>query len=742
MCKKLTIASRVKTILRHNYGFVIFFTLTMFVFLGKQILMKEAMLKGDFLAQFYPWLKVYAESIKNFCFPFWCRYFHSGFPLMAEGQVGGFYPLNIVMFFLLPFKFAYNYSIILHFVLAGCFSYAYSRKVGADQWGGSLAALLFCFGSAYAGAFYNVVTLRTLIWFPLVLLLFEYFISTKKLFYILIAGAVVGMQFLAGFIQLAAYSFGFYLIYMAYSLYLKRIALKKSILAIFVFSLLAIVIAMPQLLLTYNLAQATARTSSTLGFALWKSFSPISLFNIIYPKWLSFLGQRLFIGVFSLIFLLYGVICHRKNRAIKVLIAIGLLAFLAALGKYNPLYVLMLKVTGFYSFRNPSKFLFFTIFCVSIISGVGFSRFFIERNNKHIKVVTKVLGIILASFIAMFFASKVFLIIFKDQILALSRSYILKYIYGKPHHRYSLDSYMGRIKGIYQSIVESVSLNDFFIIFSLAMVVIVLLACIYIYKNPGKVSRLKIPIFCLIFIDLYVYSFYGTGFTNNISFSFAKPRESSALSVLSTDNGLFRVLPFDLTDEKLSNWAMPNTNILANIDSVAAYTPLAEESYVTRLFGLEAVDNALGVLKPSKDSLVNKYQDLRLLNVKYVVSVGELDYGFLKPIVRDESLFLYELNNYLPRVFFTTDIEGTITSSKACDVKLVEYTDGYCEVDIDARKNGFLIFSENYYPGWSVSIDGERDDLLEINGLVQGVFVKAGRHRVVFKYKPNFGIRI
>ena len=381
--------NRIKAILRHNYGFVIFFGFTMFLFMGKQILMKEAMLKGDFLVQFYPWMKVYAESIKDFCFPFWSRYFHSGFPLMAEGQIGGFYPLNILMFLLLPFKVAYNYSVILHFVLAGCFSYAYTRKVGADQWGGALAALLFCFGSAYAGAFYNIVTLRTLVWFPLVLLFFEYFISSKKFFYIVIAGIVVGMQFLAGFIQLAAYSFVFYMIYMAYSFYLKRIGLKKSILAIFIFSLLAIIIAMPQLLLTYNLAQTTARTSSSLGFALWKSFSPISLFNIIFPKWLSFLGQRLFIGVFSLIFLLYGIAYYRKNRAIKVLVVVGVIAFLAGLGKYNPLYVLMLKVTGFYSFRNPSKFLFFTIFCASIITGIGFSRFFIERNSKYKKLWQK-----------------------------------------------------------------------------------------------------------------------------------------------------------------------------------------------------------------------------------------------------------------------------------------------------------------------------------------------------------------
>jgi hypothetical protein len=483
-------------LIKENVAFIVFFAFTIFIFLGKQIIMKEAMLRGDFLAQFYPWMQAYAESIKDFTFPFWSRYFHSGFPLMAEGQIGGFYPLNILMFFLLPFKIAYNYSVILHFLLAGCFSYAYARKVGAEQWGGALAALLFCFGSAYAGAFYSIVTLRTLIWFPLVLLLFEYFISSKKLLYIVIAGIIAGMQFLAGFIQLAAYSFVFYLVYMAYSFYLKRISWKKSILAIFIFSSLVIIVGSPQLLLTYNLARVTARTSSSLGFALWKSFSPISFFSVIFPKWMGFLGQQIFIGVFSLIFLLYGIIYHIKNNAIKALMVVGILAFLAALGKYNPLYVMMLKITEFYSFRNPSKFLFFTIFCVSIISGVGFTRFFAELNSKYIKTVAKVFGIITAFSIALFFTSKAFLIIFKGRIIVLLQSYTLKHVYGKPYHRYSLDAYMEKVKGIYQSALECLSLNDFFIIFSLTMVLVVLLMCIYIYKNPGKIRRLKMPIFC------------------------------------------------------------------------------------------------------------------------------------------------------------------------------------------------------------------------------------------------------
>ncbi len=117
--------------MKKHAGFIIFFTLVLVLYLWKLVIMRSAFLHGDYAAQFYPWSKILSDSIKNLSFPYWTRYFHSGFPLMAEGQVGGFYPLNLIFFFLLPFKGAYNYLVILHFALAGIFTYLSPRPLGA-----------------------------------------------------------------------------------------------------------------------------------------------------------------------------------------------------------------------------------------------------------------------------------------------------------------------------------------------------------------------------------------------------------------------------------------------------------------------------------------------------------------------------------------------------------------------------------------------------------------------------------
>lgn len=741
---------RFKGIIENNRFFILFFGAVILLFLHPLITCSSGMIDGDYLVQFYPWSKLYSEAIKNFNLPFWTRYFHSGFPLMAEGQIGGFYPLNIIMFFVLPFKFAYNYSAVLHFILAGIFTYIYARKIGAGEQGGTLAALLFCFGSAYAGCFYNIATLRTLVWFPLVLLLMEGFLESnlnslspkgerarvRGLSYIIASGIIAGMQFLAGFIQMAAYSFGFYIIYLLYGLRLKKVSLKRRVLALLLFSGFAVLIASPQIILTYQLARASGRVSASLGFALWRSFPPPCFLTLFFPRWMGFLGHQLFLGVLSILFLIYATIDSKNSHQIRPLILIGVVSIFVALGKYNPLYVAILKATRFYSFRNPSKLLFFGLFAGSVLAGFGFSKFFSQLDKKLIRKATSIFSWILAISASIFFISKMLVWAFKDRIIVWLEAYVLKYVFGKPYHRYDLQTYMDKVHSIYQSFINDAALNNPFVLFSVVMVVVCLLLAISIYIRPDRARLLKIPVLCIIFLDIFVYSFYGTGFKGNIKpFSFLKPTHTRILEILKSDKELFRIAPFDLKDEKMPIWAMPNANILAGIDSIAAYTPLVEASYKEAILPLEVVDDALGLLSPSNQALADKYQLLRLLNVKYLVSPRRLRYGFLRKIISDNGIFLYQVKGFLPRAFFTYRIDGNIRSAPTRDLKVKEYKSGLIRIEVSTDRDGFLVFSENHYPGWGASIDGKRVEIIPVKGLIQAVRIDKGRHRFVFRFK-------
>jgi hypothetical protein len=697
--------------------------------------MKAAFLGGDYLVQFYPWSKIYSEAIKNFTFPFWTRYIGSGFPLMAEGQIGGFYPLNIIMFFFLPFNIAYNYSVVLHFILAGIFTYIYTRKLGADSWGGSLSALLFCFGSSFAGCFYNIVTLKTLAWFPVVLFLFEKYFENKRFRYILTAGCILGIQLLAGFTQMAAYSALFYFLYFCSGLNARKEFKLDDLFKIIISFFVALIIFFPQLILNLPLVGLCGRANASLGFALWGSFSPLNLLSLYFPCIMS-QGMQFYIGVFSLFFLSLSILNLKVQKNLRPLFLIVILAVFLALGTYNPLYVLFLKLTKLYLFRNPSKFIFFAVFASAVLSGCGFSAFFEPKRDKNRKRALRVFISLTSAVLIIFSLMRIILYSFKSKIVAFGQWYAAKYIFGQAYHRYSLATYLEKVNNLYTQIINNTSISNIFVAASLIICLLSLLIA-FILLRKEKIHLIYKNIFLsLISIDIFVFSFYGIGFRGNIKpFSYIVSSHKKILKILKSDRELFRILPFSITRSNIPFWAKPNANILVGIDSVALYTPLAQQSYKDAFSSLEVVDDSLGLLSPNTKVLEEKQSLLKLLNIKYVISARDISFSFLEKLIEEDGVSLYRFKDYLPRVFFTENITGEIKADRTQAFKIKDYKEGFMKLEITVQKKGFIIFCENYYPGWQVYVDDKTQRVIKVKDLIQGVAVEKGRHTIIFEYK-------
>jgi len=720
-----------KNLKNHSF-FVTAFSITTLIFLYPLIFMRSSFLGGDYFVQFYPWLKCYSEAVKNFSFPYWISSMGTGFPLMAEGQIAGFYPLNILLFFLLPLRVAYNYSIVMHFVIAEIFIYLYARKVGANQIGGYVASLLFCFGSAYAGCFYNIGTLRTLVWFPLVLLLFEHYFNRRNMRYILFSGIILGIQLLAGFIQMAAYSALFYLIYFVYRARSEKIGIKDALFAPSIFMILSFIIALPQLILTYQLSSFSGREHATLGFALWRSFLPTGLLGLVFPYSLSSIGSHFYVGVLSILFITFSIIVAKKSPLLKAMILILIASLFFALGWFNPIYVIILRITGFYFFRNPSKFLFFGVFALSVLAGWGFTQFFENGQTKQTKKTISLFRrtILYAGFA--FLLVKLLITVFKTQVLEAGYYIAKNFIYNRPHHRYSLEYYMDSINSFYNSMLEGLAFSNIFVLCSWALIIISILTLPFLFKK-----RMKFLCIAVIFFDLFVFSSYGIGFSGNIKpFAYLAPDNPKILRILKNDPEPCRILPFDLKSGKLPNWSLPNANVMYGLDSITCYTPLVGSNYREILSGLEVVDDSLGMDIPREEVLDRSLDIIRLLNVKYIISGKKLNKNYLRQEALSGGVFLYRLKGYYPKVFFSDSVDWDVKPLRIECLEIVESSNGYLELKIKADKKGFIVFSENYYPGWHAYVDGQEEEIIKVKGLVQGVAVREGEHKVRFVYKP------
>lgn len=709
--------------------FITIFSAAVLVIFADILFLRQTFIWSDYMQQFFPWSKLYSESIKTGHLALWIKEVQCGFPLFAESQIGQLYPLNLLFFFLLPFKMAYNYSFLFHFALAGVFTYFFSRTKGADAWGGALSAVLVCFGSVYAGCFINTSVLKSLAWFPLVLLLYDKYSLSGKRKWALAIGLILGIQFLAGAVQMTAYAAFFYLIYFLYVAIEKRKPLVPFIMGMLMIGSVAFLIALPQLSETSILAALSNRSSRTLDFALWSSFSPLSFIGSVVPyTGIAFTkGKLLYIGVLGLFFALAAIWLSRTEKDLRPLVLFFIISVFLALGKYNPLYVLLVKLSGFYSFRAPSRFIYFGVFALAILAGRGLT-FFCGKGSMVPAPVYRLFGGIIAAAVGFFVASKVVISLFGGKILDLAIEYVKKNVYDKPFHRYSMDEYIDKVRYLYGVITDSLSLGDPRV---LAGICIMLCAAGFIYvagKVRYKGNPLRLACMAFVALELAVFGTFSKGLWPEVDhWSYIEPLEKKTYMKLLEDKGIFRVCPF-VDFNKAPWWLRASVSAYYGIDSVAIYTPLTNSDYFDRMYGLGVVDDSIGVVAPENGVLYKELDYLRGLNVKYVISINALEDPSLRYLFKENKLYLYELEGYLQRLRFN--------GPGRSNVEVRHYGSGIAELTVENTEKGRLIFAEKYYPGWRAFVDGRETTIAREMDILQSIELLPGRHEVVFRYFP------
>lgn len=70
-------------------------------------------------------------------------------------------------------------------------------------------------------------------------------------------------------------------------------------------------------------------------------------------------------------------------------------------------------------------------------------------------------------------------------------------------------------------------------------------------------------------------------------------------------------------------------------------------------------------------------------------------------------------------------------------VKLTSYEANEAKYEVDSEQGGLVVFSEVYYPGWTAAVDGQPVEVGRANYVLRAINVPAGKHEVVFEFKPQ-----
>lgn len=728
--------NRVKGVLNSSIP-VLVIVLLVFIFFGQATVGKTLIVAGDFsgsdlLDLNFPFKVALSESIRSGKLPLWTPYLSNGFPLLAEGQMGAFYPPNIFLS-LLPPSLALNYSIILAFILAGIFTYLYCRSLGHERFASLTSAIIFMFSAFFIIRIKHVNLITVAAWVPFIFWTTHKFFQRLKLIYPFFTGMGLALQFLAGHPQIAFYSTFIFIIYFIFEFFLNvrrfgfAAVFPKTLLSFLVIASLTIGLAAIQILPTLELAQHTEKMEYTIQTATAYPFHPKNFLTFISPYYFgnpalgSYKEDVKLMGIFwenssyaglLPVFLLPWVIWtiikkKEKEPYLLFFVGLGLLSLALMMGRFTPLFgLLWSNIPGFSIFRFPNRFNLFLIFSLAILAGFG-AQFLLEK---------------------------------------LERVYKL----GKAKEDQETKS---TVK----------------------------------FTWPLDGAKTQILILGFIVIDLFVF---GKTYVGSIdASSFLKKPQS--VEFLENDKELYRTLSLSQYGDspyQLLGWKKDTTPLVAIREAIPPDANLvfhiptfSDRSWFEGGYNY-ARRNKLErwLLHEATDPIVVG-KILGLFNVKYLLTfspVGGFEMELKKEIdlgqSYSEKLRIFENKQNVPRIYYIPEAKVIISETglfselanysfypartvllekppknplpslrstleefqKENGVKIERYDPLEIIIETDLKSEGFLVVSDSFFPGWKATVDGEPADILPANYLVRAIEMTPGTHNVRLFYDP------
>lgn len=339
------------------------------------------LVRGDAYAYFYPYWDARHEAFRSGSLPLWTPDIFMGAPLLANPQLGTFYPPNWP---LTPLNAAdaIRYSILLHVLWAAVGAYALFRALQPDAGHipAVLAGVLFGFGGYLGTHIEQINQLQGLAWMPWLFLLLQRLLQAQRcLLPGLLLGAAWALQIFSGHTQtvfISGVGVGLFALAQAWLNNTPRarpLRMLRAVLWLAFAAACAVLLALPQVLPTLELTGISNRGG---GFNVQEatafSLPPAYIGHALLPTTdgLLFGEYVAYLGVIGLGLALWGALASRSRwRWVWLLLLI--VGVLFAFGRFNPLYVPLAGLPGFNAFRVPARWLALFALAGAMLAGLG-----------------------------------------------------------------------------------------------------------------------------------------------------------------------------------------------------------------------------------------------------------------------------------------------------------------------------------------------------------------------------------
>ncbi len=730
---------------------------------------------------FYPYKVMEAPYLKDFSVSAWNPWETLGSSSIGELATCWFYPGNVLFMVMGP-EAAFRLFITLHFILAAAASWLWLREAGASPPASACGSLSYTLSGYMLSQNGIPDMLVTSAFLPFSLFALSRFLRTGRRHWFVFLGASLAMPFLAGraegVIMHAALAAG----WIVYSgdggdtAKAKAWTIMKVLPAA---GLLALALSMVQFLPSaelgalsgkgggYDLAVSTRwsfHPKRTLEFFVpspWGRFWPIHDYEArdlsglegFYPWVIShYMGIPILIGCVASFFK-----ASWRKRALVG--GAALAAVLYSMGEHGFIYALAFKLAPVLRmFRYPEKYLLLFNFIVVTAGAIGLDH--LARGARSAKSKK-----LFAALAATSLAAAVFALVVQGGATSwATRAVPLSHGLNPgalPHNYFSLQ--------VLHSVAALVSF----------------LAAMALYSTRRLNKAAPIMMVLVAFLDLGLANHWVIPFADPEIYSF----EPSALRAL-RDYGLTTSPP--LFNEKgnsipgryriMRDLTMPSTETLAMIEAPSRFERHRRwerhtlKSNFNFIEGIESLIGYTAAFTSDYDRTMTTSLSLKtmeLFNVRFVICPlhGSPLEGQGLPVIatrNDQGYKIFELPGRLPRAYLVgrsvrvaafMDNLGLVKDHDFTRAVLIEngpappsaeeetdfdmipaevksYAPGEVRLEAESKAAGYLVLSDSFFPGWRAFIDGTETPIFKANYLVRAVRFPAGRHEVVFKYKP------
>lgn len=731
---------------------------------------------GDLASFHYPMFVFASNSLHNGDFPIWNPYLFGGMPYAADIQSALFYPLNpIFMLFGYPVSYPkVELLAILHYWLAGSFTFAFLRSLNLQRWPAFIGGLIFAFSGFAVVQLGHLPMLETANWFPLILLAANQAAKRRSLAWAIATGLLLAIDFLAGHFQLFIYvTYAMLGWWLALAWYFRPQTTEnltnksKNLWAklgwnrlniqwqwwVSQFVLLAISFVvllggtLVQLWPFYEMGNQSIRSAisyeTSTQFGVW----PIGLIELLLPNlfgsnptnyygaWSNteVLG---YLGLFSYALAALGLLLSRQPRIYKIFFgALTLLGLLFSLSGFTVLQGWLYEfIPALHLMRASGRFLLWFDFGGAVAAALGAQALFnwlaeppelvLPTVRQTLKWAWRGLGL------------------FALGLIFLPLPLLYNNILSNPGNNNDL-----LIRGIN----------------GLVLVVIILLLGAWllwsIYQRQLKTNAAASLIVALLVFDLFSARVDFNPTTQDVTAAFDNGPIANYLHQQDPQN-LYRI---DSTGSSAVQVWQPDTADIYDLTDVQGlFNPLQLANY-------DALWNA--VVKQGKD--FRSSPAYALFNVGYVIARNKEDplSPQFQTVFKDTrpgiNLNVDKNTQALPRAWIVHQaivsssqseilkdvlspdfkpsqtvylangktLNGSATTA-AETVRIVSQGNNSLELDANLQSEGYVVLSQAYYPGWQVQIDDTQGKLLNADYAFGAILLPPGHHTIQLSFAP------